>query len=87
MAVAVLPFLFFNAVKDMTEELSNKTDRSYNNSLYPQDQKKVDDFVSRGVNSVERKPFRPLRLLILLVVVVTTLQILSQLIVRWADLY
>jgi hypothetical protein len=87
MAVAVLPFLFFNAVKDMTEELSKKTDRSYNNSLYPQDQKKVDDFVSRGVNSVERKPFRPLRLLILLVVVVTTLQILSQLIVRWADLY
>ncbi|HCD55585.1 MAG TPA: DUF3094 domain-containing protein, partial [Halieaceae bacterium] len=38
--------------------------------LYPEDQAKVDEFVTRGVNSVERKPFKPIRLLVLLMVVV-----------------
>ncbi len=71
----------------MTEQSTDKTDRSYNNSLHPEDQKKVDDFVSRGINSVQRKPFRPGRLLIMLIVVVGTLQILSQLIARWAGIY
>ena len=52
----------------MTEELPDKSDRSYSNSLYPEDQKKVDEFVSRGINSVPRKPFRPLRLVLLLIV-------------------
>lgn len=71
----------------MTEELPDKTDRSYTNSLYPEDQKKVDDFVNRGINSVQRKPFRPLRLVLLLIVVVTVLSLLSQGLARWAGIY
>jgi DUF3094 family protein len=71
----------------MTEIQADKTDRSYNNSLHPEDQKKVDEFVSRGINAVERKPFRPGRLLIVLIVVVTSLSILSQFIARWAGIY
>jgi hypothetical protein len=71
----------------MTEELPDRTDRSFNNSLYPEDQKKVDDFVSRGINAVERKPFRPMRLLLVLIVVVMTLSILSQFLARWAGVH
>lgn len=71
----------------MTEERQDKPDRSYSNSLYPEDQKKVDEFVNRGINSVQRKPFRPLRLVLLLIVVVTTLSVLSQFLARWAGVY
>ena len=71
----------------MTEESPDKSDRSYNNSLYPEDQKKVDEFVNRGINSVQRKPFRPLRLMLMLIVVVTALSILSQFLARWAGIY
>ena len=71
----------------MTEKTADKMDRSYSNSLHPEDQKKVDEFVSRGINAVERKPFRPGRLLIVLIVVVTSLSILSQFIARWAGIY
>jgi hypothetical protein len=55
--------------------------------VYPKDQEKVDEFVKRGINSVERKPFRPMRLLILLIVVVMSLSILSQFLARWAGVY
>lgn len=55
--------------------------------LYPEDQAKVDEFVKRGVNSVERKPFRPLRLLFMLIVVVLGLSILSQLLARLTGIY
>ena len=68
----------------MTEEPKDKTDRSYNNSLYPEDQEKVDEFISRGVNSVERKPFKPGRMMLLLILVVTSLSILSQFLARYA---
>ena len=71
----------------MTEETPEKSDRSYDNSLYPEDQKKVDDFVSRGINSVERKPFRPMRLVLMLIFVVTMLSIFSQFLARWAGVY
>ncbi len=70
----------------MSENKQNQ-DKSYQNSLYPEDQKKVDEFLSRGVNSVERKPFRPMRMMIMLIVVVTSLSILSQFIARWAGVY
>jgi hypothetical protein len=70
----------------MTDETKDVSDRSYKNSLYPEDQKKVDDFVQRGINSVPRKPFRPGRLLIMLIVVVTLLSALSQLLVHWAGI-
>ena len=69
-----------------TESPDNK-DNSHKNHLYPEDQAKVDAFIKRGVNSVERKPFRPLRLLIILVAVVTSLSVLSQFLARWAGVY
>jgi len=71
----------------MTKDSSDKQDKSHQNRLYPEDQAKVDEFVKRGVNSVERKPFRPLRLLLLLVVVVLSLSIFSQFLARWAGVY
>ena len=70
----------------MTEEAERK-DLSYQNSLYPEDQEKVDGFLKRGVNAVPRKPFRPGRLLIMLVVVVLGLSLFSQWLARWAGIY
>ena len=55
--------------------------------LKPEDQARVDAFLARGVNSVERKPFKPILLLIMLVVVVAGLSLLSQLLARWAGVY
>ncbi|MEH6582234.1 MAG: DUF3094 family protein [Halioglobus sp.] len=71
----------------MTEPQSDKQDSSHKNRLYSEDQAKVDEFTSRGVNSVDRKPFRPLRLLLILIAVVTTLSVFSQLLTRWAGIY
>lgn len=51
------------------------------------DQKKVDDFLQRGVNSVERKPFRPVLMMVLLMVVVTGFSLLSLLIAHTAGIY
>ncbi|MDG2460653.1 MAG: DUF3094 family protein [Luminiphilus sp.] len=51
------------------------------------DQKKVDAFLERGVNSVERKPFRPVFMIFLLMAVVAGFSLLSQLIARWAGIY
>lgn len=64
-----------------------KEDLSYKNDLYPEDQEKVDGFLERGVNSVERKPFRPGRLLIMLIVIVMGLSFFSQWLARWAGVY
>ncbi|TCO76740.1 DUF3094 family protein [Chromatocurvus halotolerans] len=66
---------------------STERDDEYTPRLKPEDQKKVDEFVKRGVNSVERKPFKPIRLLILLVVVVAALSLFSQVLARWAGVY
>jgi len=55
--------------------------------LSPEDQAKVDEFVSTGINSVERKPFRPLRLLLVLLVIVTGLSILSQVLAHFSGVY
>ncbi|MEH6515809.1 MAG: DUF3094 family protein [Halioglobus sp.] len=57
------------------------------NRLYPEDQARVDKFVSSGINSVERKPFKPLRLLLGLFSVVLLLSIFSQLLTQWAGIY
>jgi hypothetical protein len=57
------------------------------NRLYPEDQAKVDEFISKGVNSVERKPFKPLRLLVILLVIVTGLSLFSVLVARVAGIY
>jgi len=70
-----------------TKAQENQADSRHKTRLYPEDQAKVDEFVSRGINSVERKPFRPGRLLILLIVVVFTLSVFSQFLARWAGVY
>ena len=51
------------------------------------DQARVDAFLERGVNSVERKRFRPLFLLFLLIFVVAGFSLLSQSIAQWAGIY
>jgi hypothetical protein len=67
--------------------MPDEKDKSYQNRLHPEDQARVDEFIKRGVNSVERKPFRPLRLLLILVAIVMTLSIFSQFLARWSGIY
>ncbi len=55
--------------------------------LSSEDQAKVDEFVSSGINAVERKPFRPLRLLLILVIMVSLLTGLSLLLAESAGVY
>jgi hypothetical protein len=51
------------------------------------DQARVDDFLARGVNATERRPFRPLLLIIILMAVVAGFSLLSQGIARWSGVY
>jgi hypothetical protein len=60
---------------------------SEENKLYPEDQARVDAFLASGVNSVERKPFRPFRLLLVLIAVVTGLSIFSLVLARSVGIY
>ncbi len=55
--------------------------------LYPEDQQRVDAFLKQGVNATERKPFRPLLLIVLLITVVTFFSLLSQGIALWSGVY
>lgn len=55
--------------------------------LYPEDQAKVDEFCSRGVNSIERKPFKPFRMMLLLIGVTIAFSVLSQMIAKWSGIY
>lgn len=48
--------------------------------LYPEDQKKVDQFISSNVNSVERATFKPWRLLVVIFVILGILTLVSYLI-------
>lgn len=50
---------------------------SQQTKLFPEDQQKVDTFLQQGINAVERKPFRPFRLLLILVSFVTGLSVFS----------
>jgi hypothetical protein len=43
--------------------------------------------VRTGVNSTDKRPFRPILLLVLLVLVVTGFSLLSQVLARWAGVY
>lgn len=60
---------------------------AWRRELRPEDQARVDAFLKRGVNSVERKPFRPLLLLIVLMVVVMGLSLFSRWLAHWAGAY
>jgi Protein of unknown function (DUF3094) len=82
-----MPYSVASPPLSMSEQPESGPDRSYENRLYPEDQAKVDAFLRRGVNSVERKPFKPLRLMLLLIAVVMGLSIFSQLLAHWAGVY
>ena len=74
----------------MTESMhASKSEDPDNNErrLYPEDQAKVDTFLKSGVNSVERKPFRPIIMILLLIAVVTGFSLLSQGIALWGGIY
>ena len=66
---------------------SAQVDSTESEKLSQADQAKVDGFLERGVNSVERKPFRPLFLIFLLMAVVAGFSLLSQGIAQWAGIY
>ena len=48
--------------------------------LSPEDQARVDEFLTQGVNSTERSRFKPLKLMFWLAVIIVILGILSRLI-------
>lgn len=50
--------------------------------LYPEDQARVDEFLSKGINSVERKPFRVWALLGVILAALTVLSIVSLMLAR-----
>ena len=68
-------------------ERDPSTDTDDAQRLSDADQAKVDAFLKRGVNSVERKPFKPLFLIFLLMAVVAAFSLLSQGIAQWAGIY
>jgi hypothetical protein len=60
---------------------------SQERKLFPVDQARGDEYLRTGYNDVERKPFRPLRLLFLLLGVVTGFSALSVAIAHFAGIY
>jgi hypothetical protein len=64
-----------------------RSDKPAQRALTPEDAERVAQFLERGVNSVPRKPFKPLRLLIILTGIVLGLSLFSQLLARWAGVY
>ena len=82
-----LPFFVMTEHRPEDQPPDPDQDKSYQNRLYPEDQARVDEFLQKGVNSVERKPFRPWLMIIMLIVVVTGFSLLSQLIARWSGIY
>ena len=69
----------------MTEP-DSLTDTDDAKKLSDADQARVNAFLERGVNSVERKAFKPLFLIFLLVAVVAAFSLLSQGIAQWAGI-
>jgi hypothetical protein len=57
------------------------------NQLYPEDQARVDQYLQEGYNDVERKPFRPLRMMAMLFTVVTVFSLISIGIARYYGVY
>ncbi|SMF53030.1 Protein of unknown function [Alteromonadaceae bacterium Bs31] len=48
--------------------------------LFPEDQKKVDEFLSTKVNAVERRSFKPLRLLLVIFIALGVITLISYLV-------
>ena len=55
--------------------------------LSDEDMARVEQYLSSGYNDTERKPFRPLRMMLLLLVVVSTLSALSVFIANQAGIF
>lgn len=72
---------------DRQAQQPEQSEESQDRELRPEDQARVDGFLKRGVNSVERKPFRPVLLMIMLIVVVAALSLLSQWIAKIAGVH
>lgn len=70
----------------MNSELKKDSDND-GPVLSVEDQARVDRFISTGVNSTEKKPFRPILLVVLLVSVVTGFSLLSQVLAQMAGVY
>ena len=68
-------------------DANQPSDETASKTLSNEDQNRVDGFLARGVNSVERRPFRPIFLIIVLIAVVTGFSLLSQGIAQWAGIY
>jgi hypothetical protein len=45
--------------------------------LSPEDQQRVDEVTTTGIHSVERKPFRPIYMMLMLLAVTTALSVLA----------
>lgn len=57
------------------------------NKLYPEDQARVDQFLKKGYNDTERKPFRPLKLLFILAIIVSVITVTSLALARLGGVY
>ncbi len=55
--------------------------------LSPEDQARVDKFLSTGVNSVQRKPFHPFRLALILLAIVSGISVFSLMLARGVGVY
>ncbi|MEM1404971.1 MAG: DUF3094 family protein [Pseudomonadota bacterium] len=69
------------------EDKADPVSKNEEPQLYPDDQKAVDEFLKTGVNSVERKPFRPIYLMLILIAFVTGLSLFSQWLANMAGVY
>ena len=76
---------------DQRVTMSSNSEHPEGNDNHPalseEDQARVDYVVRTGVNSTDKRPFRPILLLVLLVLVVTGFSLLSQVLARWAGVY
>ena len=68
-------------------DANQPSDETASKTLSNEDQNRVDGFLARGGNSVERRPFRPVFLIVILIAVVTGFSLLSQGIAQWAGIY
>ena len=69
------------------QQSSDNGSASERQKLSQVDQARVDGFLARGINATERRPFRPLLLIIILMAVVAGFSLLSQGIARWSGVY
>lgn len=56
------------------------------NKLSEEDMARVNQYLNSGYNVTERKPFKPVRLMVMLLIVVTSLSILSIGLARFAGI-